>query len=59
MTTTEYLLLAMVILVPLAIAVIVTLWSLKQASLRNRKNRQPPKPAGASETAAVKPEEPV
>ena len=41
MSSTEYLLLVLVILIPLAIAVVVTLWSLKQASLRSRKNRKP------------------
>lgn len=35
----EYLLLALVILVPLVIAATVTLWTLEQARLRNKKNR--------------------
>ena len=38
----EYLLLAMVILVPLVIAIVVTLWTLEQARLRNKKNRARP-----------------
>jgi uncharacterized protein YpmS len=41
MGTQEYLLLAMTILVPLVIAVIVTLWTLEQARLRSKKNRKP------------------
>jgi uncharacterized membrane protein len=42
----EYLLLALVILLPLVIAVAVTLWTLEQARLRNKKNRRrPAKPA--------------
>lgn len=36
----EYALLAMVILVPLVIAVVVTLWTLEQARLRSKKNRK-------------------
>ncbi len=40
----EYLLLAIVIVVPLVIAVVVTLWTLEQARLRNKKNRE--RPAG-------------
>jgi len=39
MTGTEWLLLALVILVPAAIAIAVTLWSLEQARRRSRKNR--------------------
>jgi len=42
MGSKEYLLLAMVILVPLVIAVVVTLWTLEQARLRNKKNRERP-----------------
>jgi hypothetical protein len=38
----EYGLLAMVILVPLVIAIMVTLWTLEQARLRNKKNRERP-----------------
>ena len=38
----EYALLAMVILVPLVIAVVVTLWTLEQARLRSKKNRKRP-----------------
>lgn len=43
MGSKEYLLLAMVILVPLVIAVAVTLWTLEQARLRSKQNR--PRPA--------------
>lgn len=40
MTGTEWvLLIVVVILVPLAIAVAVTLWTLEQARLRNKRNR--------------------
>ncbi len=49
MSGTEYLLLATVILVPLAIAVVVTLWSLEQA--RYRPKRRP------SKTVRVRPAE--
>jgi hypothetical protein len=42
MGSKEYALLAMVILVPLVIAVAVTLWTLEQARLRNKKNRDLP-----------------
>jgi hypothetical protein len=38
----EYLLLVLVIVVPLIIAVVVTLWTLEQARLRNKKNRKRP-----------------
>ncbi len=47
MSSKEYLLVALSILVPLAIAIVVTLWTLEQARLRNKKNRkraQQPKP---------------
>jgi uncharacterized membrane protein len=46
----EYLLLALVILLPLVIAIVVTLWTLEQARLRNKKNRK--RPAQASPEAA-------
>lgn len=41
MSGLEYLLAALVILVPLAIAVVVTGWTLEQARLRSKKNRRP------------------
>jgi hypothetical protein len=41
MGTKEYLLLVMVIVVPLVIATVVTLWTLEQARLRSKKNRKP------------------
>ncbi len=41
MGTTEWLLLALVILVPLAIAVGVTLWSLEQVRYRPKRMRRP------------------
>lgn len=40
MGTQEYLLLVMVIVVPLIIAVVVTLWTLEQARMRSKKNRK-------------------
>ena len=40
MSSTEYLLVALTILVPLVIAVVVTLWTLEQARLRSKKNRK-------------------
>ena len=40
MSSTEYLLLALVILVPLAIAVAVTLWSIDQARYRPKRPRR-------------------
>jgi uncharacterized metal-binding protein len=54
MSSTEYLLVALTILVPLVIAVVVTLWTLEQARLRSKKNRkraarpaaEPPPPPG-------------
>jgi uncharacterized membrane protein YgcG len=39
MGTQEWLLLGVVVLVPLVIAIAVTLWTLEQAIKRNRKNR--------------------
>jgi len=42
MGSKESFLLAMVIFVPLVIAIVVTLWTLEQARLRNKKNRERP-----------------
>lgn len=51
MTGTEwFLLIVVVILVPLAIAVAVTLWTLEQARLRNKRNR-PDRPVGVKRNA--------
>jgi len=47
MSSKEYLLVALSSLIPLGIALVVTLWTLEQARLRNKKNRkraQQPKP---------------
>ncbi len=44
MGLTEYILLALVILVPLVIATAVTIWTLEQARLRSKKNRRPAPP---------------
>ena len=41
MSGTEWLLVVLVILVPLALAVIVTKWTLDQAMKRQRRNRAP------------------
>ena len=41
MSGTEWLLVVLVILVPLALAVIVTKWTLDQAMKRQRRNREP------------------
>jgi hypothetical protein len=40
MSTTEYILVALTILVPLVIAVVVTMWTLEQARMRSKKNRR-------------------
>jgi hypothetical protein len=56
MGTQEYLLLAMVILVPLVIATVVTLWTLEQARMRSKKHRKGTRPkvdAGAPPTDPV------
>ncbi|MCO5221512.1 MAG: hypothetical protein M9947_07985 [Thermomicrobiales bacterium] len=42
MSGTEWLLVVLVILVPLALAVIVTKWTLDQALKRQRRNRERP-----------------
>jgi hypothetical protein len=42
MSSIEYILVALTILIPLAIAVVVTLWTLEQARLRSKKNRKRP-----------------
>ncbi len=39
MSLFEYILVVLVILIPLVIAVTVTMWTLEQARLRNRRNR--------------------
>lgn len=49
----EYLLLALVILVPLAIAAAVTLWSLKQVEYRPKQRR--PRPFSNSDQSAPDP----
>jgi hypothetical protein len=50
MSTTEYVLVAMTVLVPLIIAVVVTLWTLEQARLRSKRNRKKtPRPAPGSD----------
>ncbi len=48
MGLTEYLLLALVIVVPLVIAAMVTLWSLKQVQYRPKKRRPRPAPESTS-----------
>lgn len=54
MSGTEYLLLAVVILVPLAIAVVVTLWSLEQARYRPKhRPDKTPRPAESDDGAGA------
>jgi hypothetical protein len=50
MSATEYVLVALTILIPAVIAVVVTLWTLEQARLRSRKNRKRP-PRTTSDSA--------
>ncbi|MEZ4500449.1 MAG: hypothetical protein R2839_10315 [Thermomicrobiales bacterium] len=52
MSTTEWFLLAMVIIVPLIIATGVTLWTLEQALKRNKKYRQAQEAAKAEKQRA-------
>lgn len=65
----EWLLLAAVVIVPLLVAIAVTLWTLEQAIKRNRKNQKgratrrvaepvfdPPAPEADAETPARNPE---
>jgi hypothetical protein len=47
MSTTEWVLVALVILIPAIVATGVTLWTLEQALKRQKKNRK--KPAGADQ----------
>ena len=42
MTSTEWILVALVILIPALVATGVTLWTLEQALKRSRKNRKKP-----------------
>ncbi|HKG24572.1 MAG TPA: hypothetical protein VKB09_02940 [Thermomicrobiales bacterium] len=55
MGTKEYLLLVMVIVVPLIIATVVTLWTLEQARLRSKKNRKAARPKGNAGTPPADP----
>jgi hypothetical protein len=55
MGTQEYLLLVMVIVVPLIIAVVVTLWTLEQARMRSKKNRKAARPTQSARSAAPTP----
>jgi hypothetical protein len=50
--TREWMMLALLIVVPLIIAVIVTLWSIKQIAYRPKKEA-PPKPERPAETATT------
>jgi hypothetical protein len=45
----------MVIVVPLVIATVVTLWTLEQARLRSKKNRKSPRPKPGPETPPADP----
>ena len=51
MSTTEWFLLAMVIIIPLIIATGVTLWTLEQALKRNKKYRREQEAAKAEKAA--------
>jgi hypothetical protein len=55
MGTKEYLLLVMVIVVPLVIATVVTLWTLEQARLRSKKNRRSPRAKTGANTPPADP----
>jgi hypothetical protein len=59
MGTQEYLLLTMVIVVPLIIAVVVTLWTLEQARLRSKKNRKAARPTPPASRSDVPPADPA
>jgi uncharacterized protein HemX len=54
MTTTEWLLLAIVIVVPAIIAIGVTLWTLEQALKRNKKYRKQQEEAKARKAGGAK-----
>jgi hypothetical protein len=53
MSAFEYFLVALVILLPLAIAVTVTLWTLEQARSRNKRNRRPQDTRAVTETVSI------
>jgi hypothetical protein len=55
MGTKEYLLLAMVIVVPLIVATVVTLWTLEQALLRSKKHRKAARQKGNAEAPPADP----
>jgi hypothetical protein len=59
MQTREWLLTAAVILVPLIIAIAVTMWSLEQVRYRPKKRRPAPVVARESETPVDRADEPV
>jgi hypothetical protein len=40
MSSTEYILVALTILIPLIIAIVVTMWTLEQARMRSKRNRR-------------------
>ncbi|TXG85290.1 MAG: hypothetical protein E6R14_04525 [Thermomicrobiales bacterium] len=58
MSGTEWLLVVLVILVPLALAVIVTKWTLDQALKRQRRNREP-RPEGERVPTPLASDEPT
>jgi hypothetical protein len=59
MQTREWLLTAAVIVVPLIIAIAVTMWSLEQVRYRPKKRRSAPVVARESETPVDRTDEPV
>jgi cytoskeletal protein RodZ len=55
MGTQEWILLALVLVIPLLIAIVVTLWTLEQALKRNKKNREDKVVRRASEPVSEEP----
>ena len=55
MGTQEWILLTLVLVIPLLIAIVVTLWTLEQALKRNKKNREDKVVRRASEPVSEEP----
>ena len=55
MGTQEWILLTLVLVIPLLIAIVVTLWTLEQALKRNKKNREDKAVRRASEPVSEEP----
>ena len=58
MGTQEWILLTLVLVIPLLIAIVVTLWTLEQALKRNKKNREDKVVRRASEPVSEEPPAP-